>query len=118
MLSRSMELIAHEGAGVVVVINRQRADAFTTAVRRKAGEPIAIDAEELRDYGVGAMILAELGVHDMILLTNTHRSPVGIEGHGLRIVEERRIATTTQSCGDYDSSSLLDAGPTEIGLKR
>ena len=62
-------------------------------MKRKAGEPAELDVEELRDYGVGAMILADLGVHDMVLLTNTHRSPVGIEGHGLRVVEERRIAS-------------------------
>jgi 3,4-dihydroxy 2-butanone 4-phosphate synthase/GTP cyclohydrolase II len=39
--------------------------------------------EELRDYGVGAQILAELGIHDMILLTNTHHSLVALEGYGL-----------------------------------
>jgi 3,4-dihydroxy 2-butanone 4-phosphate synthase/GTP cyclohydrolase II len=91
MLSRSMELIAEEGSGVVVVINRHRADAFTTAVKRKAGQPVEIDMEELRDYGVGAMILAELGVHDMVLLTNTHHTLVGLDGYGLSIVGERRV---------------------------
>ncbi|MEH3045835.1 3,4-dihydroxy-2-butanone-4-phosphate synthase [Sphingomonas adhaesiva] len=91
ILSRSMEIIAEEGAGVIVVVNRQREDAFTTAVRRKAGEPVKVDMEELRDYGVGAMILAELGVHDMVLLTNTHHTLVGLEGYGLTIVGERKI---------------------------
>ncbi len=91
LLSRSMEIIAQEGAGVIVVVNRQREDAFTTAVRRKAGEPVKVDMEELRDYGVGAMILAELGVHDMVLLTNTHHTLVGLEGYGLTIVGERNI---------------------------
>ncbi|MEH3035302.1 MAG: 3,4-dihydroxy-2-butanone-4-phosphate synthase [Sphingomonas adhaesiva] len=91
ILSRSMEIIAGEGAGVIVVVNRQREDAFTTAVRRKAGEPVKVDMEELRDYGVGAMILAELGVHDMVLLTNTHHTLVGLEGYGLTIVGERKI---------------------------
>ena len=47
--------------------------------------------EELRDYGVGAMILAELGVQDMVLLTNTHHTLVGLDGYGLSIVGERRI---------------------------
>jgi len=45
----------------------------------------------LRDYGVGAQILAELGVQDMILLTNTHHTLVGLEGYGLSIVGERAI---------------------------
>ena len=91
LLSRSMELIAEAGAGVIVVIDRHRADAFTTAVRMKAGEAVTIDMEELRDYGVGAMILAELGVHDMVLLTNTHHTLVGLDGYGLSIVGEREI---------------------------
>ncbi|PVE59158.1 3,4-dihydroxy-2-butanone-4-phosphate synthase [Arthrobacter sp. TPD3018] len=91
MLQRSMEMIANEGSGVIVLINRQRADAFTTAVRRHAGEQVEMPMEELRDYGVGAMILAELGVHDMILLTNTHHTLVGLDGYGLSIVAERRI---------------------------
>ncbi|MBY9063105.1 3,4-dihydroxy-2-butanone-4-phosphate synthase [Sphingomonas yunnanensis] len=91
LLSRSMELIAEAGAGVIVVINRHRADAFTTAVRMKAGEAVTVDMEELRDYGVGAMILAELGVHDMVLLTNTHHTLVGLDGYGLSIVGEREI---------------------------
>lgn len=91
LLSRSMELIGAAGAGVIVVINRQRADAFTTAVRMKAGEAVTVDMEELRDYGVGAMILAELGVHDMVLLTNTHHTLIGLDGYGLSIVGEREI---------------------------
>jgi 3,4-dihydroxy 2-butanone 4-phosphate synthase / GTP cyclohydrolase II len=90
MLARSMELIAAEGAGVIVVINRPRADAFTAAVRLKAGEAVP-DMEELRDYGVGAMILTELGVEEMVLLTNTHHTLVGLDGYGLRIVGERPV---------------------------
>ena len=91
LLARSMEIIAEEGAGVIVVINRPRADAFTTAVRLAAGEQVEVPMEELRDYGVGAMILAELGVHDMVLLTNTHHTLVGLDGYGLSIVGERTI---------------------------
>ena len=91
LLERSMEMIAAEGSGVIVVINRPRADGFTTAVRLKAGEQVEVPMEELRDYGVGAMILAELGVHDMVLLTNTHHTLVGLDGYGLSIVGERGI---------------------------
>ena len=91
MLARSMEIIGEEGAGVIVVINKPRSDAFTTAVKRKAGELSAADMEELRDYGVGATILTELGVEDMILLTNTHHTLVGLDGYGLSIVGERPI---------------------------
>ena len=91
LLRRSMETIGRAGSGVIVIINPPRNDAFTTALRIKAGEATAADMEELRDYGVGATILTELGVRDMVLLTNTHHTLVGLEGYGLRIVEERRI---------------------------
>ena len=90
LLERSMQAIAEEGTGVVVVINRPRADAFTMAVQHKAGARAA-DMEELRDYGVGAMILTELGVEQMVLLTNTHHTLVGLNGYGLSIVGERPI---------------------------
>ncbi|PAX07535.1 3,4-dihydroxy-2-butanone-4-phosphate synthase [Sphingomonas lenta] len=89
-LARSMEMIAAEGAGVIVVINKPRSDVFTAAVRAKAGQPVP-DMEELRDYGVGAMILTELGVEEMVLLTNTHHTLVGLDGYGLSIVGERPI---------------------------
>ena len=61
------------------------------AARNRPGAQTPADMEELRDYGVGAQILAELGVHDMILLTNSHHTLVALEGYGLSIVGERAI---------------------------
>ncbi|MFN2258519.1 MAG: 3,4-dihydroxy-2-butanone-4-phosphate synthase [Parasphingopyxis sp.] len=90
MLARSMEIIGEEGAGIVVVINRTMQGAFTQALKLKTGEARP-DMEELRDYGVGAQILTELGVQDMILLTNTHHSLVGLDAYGLSIVGERAV---------------------------
>jgi 3,4-dihydroxy 2-butanone 4-phosphate synthase / GTP cyclohydrolase II len=46
---------------------------------------------DFRAYGIGAQILADLGVHDMILLTNAHRNVVGLDGYGINIVGERAI---------------------------
>ena len=96
LLSRSMELIAEEGAGVIVVINRPMKDSVSRFIKLRgegkgAGEP---EIEELRDYGVGAQILAELGVQDMVLLTNTHHTLVALGGYGLSIVGERTIPGT------------------------
>jgi 3,4-dihydroxy 2-butanone 4-phosphate synthase/GTP cyclohydrolase II len=91
LLQRAMEIIAEEGAGVVVVINRARPDQFTMALQAKTGALAPADMEELRDYGVGATILTELGVRDMILLTNTHHTLIGLDGYGLSIVGERPI---------------------------
>ena len=91
LLQRSMEIIAEEGAGIIVVINRPRPDQFTVALQAKTGALAPKDMDELRDYGVGAMILTELGVGEMVLLTNTHHTLVGLDGYGLSIVGERPI---------------------------
>ena len=94
LLHRSMEIIGEEGTGAIVVINRPMQRLMSRAIEIKnsvrAGE--APPMEELRDYGVGAQILAELGIHDMVLLTNTHHSLVALEGYGLSIVGELPIA--------------------------
>ena len=93
LLHRSMEIIAEEGSGVIVVINRALDYRVTRAIetreRIRAGDVPPI--EELRDYGVGAQILVELGVHDMVLLTNTYHSLIALDGYGLSVVGERRI---------------------------
>ena len=96
LLARSMETIAEEGAGVIVVINRPMKDSITRVIKLRAeGKTIGTpEAAELRDYGVGAQILAELGVQDMVLLTNTHHTLVGLDGYGLSIVGERPIPGT------------------------
>jgi 3,4-dihydroxy 2-butanone 4-phosphate synthase/GTP cyclohydrolase II len=96
LLSTSMEMIAEEGAGVIVVINRAMKGVVSRFMQLRAegkgaGAP---EVEELRDYGVGAQILAELGVEEMVLLTNTHHTLVGLEGYGLSIVGERAIPGT------------------------
>ncbi|CCA93296.1 MULTISPECIES: 3,4-dihydroxy-2-butanone-4-phosphate synthase [unclassified Novosphingobium] len=93
LLHRSMEMIAEEGSGVIVIINRpmNRLMSRIMEIKNQARAGQAPDLEELRDYGVGAQILAELGIHDMILLTNTHHSLVALEGYGLNIVSERAI---------------------------
>jgi 3,4-dihydroxy 2-butanone 4-phosphate synthase/GTP cyclohydrolase II len=99
LLEGAMRIIGEEGAGVVVLINRPSPDHASRAIRGldRAAPPKSTATEdadmpaEQRDYGVGAQILAELGVHDMVLLTNTRHSLVGLEGYDLSIVGERPI---------------------------
>ncbi|WP_454885753.1 3,4-dihydroxy-2-butanone-4-phosphate synthase [Sphingomonas oryzagri] len=88
LLGRAMESIAVEGAGVVVLLQPQVK--LSQITRLMGGEKLP-DMNELRDYGVGAQILAELGIHDMILLTNAHHTLVALDGYGLNIVEERAL---------------------------
>jgi 3,4-dihydroxy 2-butanone 4-phosphate synthase / GTP cyclohydrolase II len=91
LLEGAMRTIGEEGAGVIVVINRPMPDALSRSLDIRAGKAEAKDMEALRDYGVGAQILSALGVHEMVLLTNTHHTPVALAGYGLRIVGERPI---------------------------
>jgi 3,4-dihydroxy 2-butanone 4-phosphate synthase / GTP cyclohydrolase II len=91
LLEGAMKIIGEEGNGVIVVINRPMPDALSRALNLRTGKAEAKDMEALRDYGVGAQILSALGVHEMILLTNTHHTPVALGGYGLTIVGERPI---------------------------
>ncbi|GAA0730369.1 3,4-dihydroxy-2-butanone-4-phosphate synthase [Sphingomonas sp. ABOLD] len=91
LLRKSMEIIGKEGAGVIVVINRPRPDGYTVALQTRSGAIPPKDMDELRDYGVGATILTELGVQEMILLSNTHHTLIGLDGYGLSIAGTRPI---------------------------
>jgi 3,4-dihydroxy 2-butanone 4-phosphate synthase/GTP cyclohydrolase II len=89
-IEASMRTIAEEGRGVIVLI-REPLTVVLAEQRRRAGEPIAPAGVELRDYGVGAQILIDLGVKEMTLLTNSKKSIVGIEGFGLKVVGQKPV---------------------------
>ncbi len=92
MLQRSMEIIGEEGAGVIVVLTiRGSTSEFITRFIEHHAAKTRPGMDELRDYGVGAQILAELGVHDMVLLTNSQRSLVALDGYDLAVVGQRSI---------------------------
>jgi 3,4-dihydroxy 2-butanone 4-phosphate synthase/GTP cyclohydrolase II len=90
LLQRSMRMIEAEGSGVVVALHAASPGSLSRSIDLRAGKP-AEAGDAVRGYGTGAQILAALGIHDMILLTNTHHSPVALAGYGLAIVEERPI---------------------------
>jgi len=88
-LQASMRMIAEAGRGVIVLL--REAQAASLSQRLEAQIKSGDSAKELRDYGVGAQILLDLGVRDMILLSNSRRTIVGLEGYGLRVVEQKPI---------------------------
>jgi len=88
-IHNAMHLIGREGRGVVVLIREHRRTALAERVGRLASSPRP--QQELRDYGIGAQILLDLGVKNMILLSNRRRTIVGLDGYGLNIVEQRPI---------------------------
>jgi 3,4-dihydroxy 2-butanone 4-phosphate synthase/GTP cyclohydrolase II len=88
-LHAAMEAIAAEGRGVVVILRDWRRDGISQHIRHVREAPTQ---PMLRDYGIGAQILADLGVTDIIRLSNHPRPLVGLEGWGLRVVETRPLA--------------------------
>jgi 3,4-dihydroxy 2-butanone 4-phosphate synthase/GTP cyclohydrolase II len=88
-LHAAMEAIAAEGRGVVVILRDWRRDGISQHIRQAREAPTQ---PMLRDYGIGAQILADLGVTDIIRLSNHPRPLVGLEGWGLRVVETRPLA--------------------------
>lgn len=91
VMPRAMRLIGEMGRGVVVFIREGLRTSLSDRLRERLGAPQKEQPGELRDYGVGAQILLDLGVKDMILLSNNKRIIVGLEGYGLRVVDQRPI---------------------------
>ena len=82
--SAAMNMIAEEGRGVVVLLR-------DVHMKLAAGEEVS--PQTLRQYGLGAQILSSLGIHDIILATNSGTPKVvGLEAYGLEIVGTRKIS--------------------------
>ena len=93
LLDGAMAMIEAQGSGVIVALHAAAPGSLSRATDIRSGKPFS-GGPDLRGYGVGAQILAALGIHDMILLTNTKHAPVGLSAYGLAIVEERPILTS------------------------
>ncbi|MBB6250255.1 3,4-dihydroxy-2-butanone-4-phosphate synthase [Nitrospirillum iridis] len=89
-LDIAMATVAREGRGVIVVIRDAQPFSLLDRLRALDGAG-APDSGQLRDYGVGAQILLDLGVKELDLLTNNPKTPVGLDGYGLTIHSQRAI---------------------------
>ena len=90
LLQNAMRMIEQEGSGVVVTLHAAAPGSLSRSIDQRSGKPAEL-GDAVRGYGTGAQILAALGIHDMILLSNSRHSPVGLSGYGLAIIEERPI---------------------------
>ena len=91
-LEQALGAIAKAGRGVLVLIRERTPTSLSDRLRARPGKgPAPAAGGQLRDYGVGAQILLDLGVREMILLTHAKRTIVGLDGYGLKVVEHRPI---------------------------
>ncbi|MBI5145528.1 MAG: bifunctional 3,4-dihydroxy-2-butanone-4-phosphate synthase/GTP cyclohydrolase II [Candidatus Omnitrophica bacterium] len=97
-LKQAMQMIAREKKGVILYMSQEgRGIGLSAKIRAYNLQDQGLDTVEanevlgyqpdLRDYGIGAQILADLGVRNIKLLTNNPRKIVGLEGYGLKVVE-------------------------------
>lgn len=91
LLAASMKAIAEAGCGVIVLINRHSPTYFSDTMLTRIAGGAPIEMADFRDYGGGAQILAELGVRDMILLSNRHTSQFELGVYGLKVVGVRAL---------------------------
>ncbi len=87
---KAMDIIGKEGRGVIVLIRESRSDAVSS--RLNTGERKQSGQQRLVEYGIGAQILLDLGVREMVLLSNSPaRKIVGLEGYGLKLAGQRGL---------------------------
>lgn len=112
-LKEAMSIIAREGKGVIVymrqegrgigLVNKLKAYQLQDSGMDTVDANLALGFEpDLRDYGIGAQILVDLGLKDVRLLTNNPQKIVGLEGYGLRVKERIPLEVNpTRECEDY-----------------
>ena len=121
-LHKAMELIAREGRGVVVyldqegrgigLLNKIRAYALqdsgddTVSANQRLGFP-----PDLRNYGIGAQILRDLGLSSIRVMTNNPRKMVGLDGYGLEIVERVPLSVAPND----ENRAYLDVKRDKLG---
>ncbi|MEW5974587.1 MAG: bifunctional 3,4-dihydroxy-2-butanone-4-phosphate synthase/GTP cyclohydrolase II [Acidobacteriota bacterium] len=121
-LEQALERISTEGRGVVLYMHQEgRGIGLVNKLKAYALQESGLDTVEanealgfkpdLRHYGIGAQILADLGLSSIRLMTNNPRKIVGIEGYGLKVVERVPLEVPPTEC----NTSYLETKRTKLG---
>lgn len=111
-LHKSMEMIDKEGRGAIIYLNQEgRGIGLMEKIKAYKLQEKGMDTVEAnihlghkadeRDYGVGAQILSEIGIHKMRLITNNPVKRIGLEAYGLEIVENVPIEITPNEYNEF-----------------
>ena len=87
-ISQSFKLIEKNGAGAIVLINSDMSPNIMKIFDQRKKQK---NKMELREYGVGAQILTDLGIRKIILLTNSNKRIIALNGFGIEIVSQQKI---------------------------
>lgn len=127
-LTAALKMIDHQGKGVLVYLRRQEQElslieqiksyALQDLGLSETAPPVVMD---LRDYGIGAQILRDVGVRKMRLISNTSRHISGLKGFGLEVAERVPLLVEEPDLNLHVEPScslkllLHDAGATDSG---
>ncbi len=90
-LETAMKMIGEKGRGVIVMIREPTPTSLSRFIKEREGQALKKPIAELRQYGIGAQILLDLGVKNITLLSNTKRSIVGLDGYGITLAGQKPL---------------------------